>query len=58
VENEDRREWGGLLEEKLLGVGENEWKTHGEWRNMLYFVCDFNEKMVEGLEVLVVYVLY
>jgi hypothetical protein len=58
VENEDRRECGGLLEEKLLGVGEKEWKTHGEWKNMLYFVCDFNEKMVEGLEILVIYLFY
>jgi hypothetical protein len=52
------RSVGGLLEERLLGVGEKEWRTHGKWRNMLYFVCDFNEKMVEGLEVLVVYLFY
>ncbi len=49
---------GGLLEERLLGVGEKEWRIHGEWRNMLYFVCDFNEKMVEGFEILVVYLFY
>jgi hypothetical protein len=53
-----RRSVGGLLEERLFGVRAKEWKTHGEWRNMLYFVCDFNEKMVEGFEVLVVYLFY
>jgi hypothetical protein len=29
---------GGILEERLLGVGEKEWETHGEWMNMLYCV--------------------
>jgi len=49
---------GGLLEERLFRVREKEWRTHGEWRNMLYFVCDFNEKMVERFEVLVVHLFY
>ncbi len=50
-----RRNVGGFLDEKLLGIGEKEWRIHGKWRNILYFVCDFNEKMVKGL---VIYLFY